>query len=124
MIREPRRSAVVVLLALALLSGCNSFSDPAVRLASCIEGAINGAVPSTPLIEATCDLKQPGRYVVVLHPSGEMTDTQLIEAGMPAQRISELRALRISDNASIYVLSGDGSQARPLCSPIRRKSRR
>lgn len=106
------RPLVFVPLAMIIIGlplACSFASDPAVRLAQCLESAINDAVPSTPSIEATCDVEQPGSYVVVLHPSGEVTDAQLVEAGIPEASIPELRALRISDNASIYVISNDAT---------------
>ena len=98
---------VSLLLGVAFLFACNSFSDPAVRLASCLDDAISGAVPSTAVIEAACDLKLPGNYLVVLHPSGELSDEQLLAGGVPEPVMPELRALRIGDNASIYVISTD-----------------
>ena len=101
--------APVANLALVLSIGCDAMSDPAVRLATCMESAINDAVPSTAVIEATCDLKLTGNYLVVLHPSGELSDEQLLAGGVPEPVLPELRKMRIADNASIYVISTDAN---------------
>ena len=101
--------APLATLALVLAVGCDAMSDPAVRLATCVESAINDAVPSTPDIEATCDLKLAGNYLVVLHPSGELTDEQLLAGGVPEPVLPELRKMRIGDRASIYVISTDAN---------------
>ena len=94
-----------MLLSLTLVSACGYISDPAVRLSRCLEGAVNDALPAATSIQASCDLRLAGSFVVILHPSGELTDSQLIEAGLPADVIPELRVMRIGDNASIYVIS-------------------
>ena len=98
---------ILLLIGVALVSACNSFSDLAVRLADCVGEAISAAVPSTAVIEASCDLKLPGNYLIVLHPSGELSDEQLLAGGVPEPVMPELRAMRIVDNASIYVISTD-----------------
>ncbi len=98
---------ISLLIGVALLSACNSFSDPAVRLADCMGEAISAAVPTTAVIEASCDLKLAGNYLVVLHPNGELSDEQLLAGGVPEPVVPELRAMRIGDNASIYVISTD-----------------
>ena len=95
----------LAVIGLTLQLGCDFMSDPAVRLSSCLEGAVNDALPATTSIQASCDLRLAGSFVVILHPSGELTDSQLIEAGLPADVIPELRVMRIGDNASIYVIS-------------------
>lgn len=102
-------AAPLFVLALASLPACDSFSDPAVRLSTCLESAISSAVPSTAVIEATCDLELAGNYLVVLHPSGELSDEQLLAGGVPEPVVPELRKMRIADNASIYVISTDAN---------------
>lgn len=97
----------LAIVALTLQIACSAFSDPAVRLSRCLEGAVNDAMPATTTIQASCDLRLEGSYIVILHPAGELSDAQLIEAGLPAAVIPELRAMRIGDNASIYVISAD-----------------
>ena len=86
--------------------GCGMLSDPAVRLANCMEDGLKNSKADA-FTRVNCDLKQPGNYVVVLHPDGQRNDDELRTGGVPDDVIPELRAMRIGDNASIYVISTD-----------------
>ncbi len=57
--------------------------------------------------QCSCELGVDGGYVVLLHPEGNQTDDQLIEAGLPADMIDEVRALRLGPEEAIYVFPND-----------------
>ena len=101
------RQLRLVAIVLAAQLGCNSLSDPAVRLAYCLEGAIKAHARDGATFNASCDLKMSGSYLVVLHPEGELSDEQLVSAGMPRPLLAELRALRIGDRPAVYVIAAD-----------------
>lgn len=86
----------------ALLGACNSISDPAVRLADCLEEAVKEQQA-----EAVCDLGVAGGCVVILHPDGTLSDAQLLDAGLTPERAARLRELRLNEIAGIYVLPDD-----------------
>ena len=99
--------ALIVIVGLTPHVGCGSFmTDPAVRLAYCLEGAVKDAGASA-TAQANCDLKISGSYLVVLHPAGEVSDAQLTAAGVSPDVVQEVRALRIADRPAIYVVSVD-----------------
>jgi hypothetical protein len=83
------------------------FSDPAVRLANCVEEGVKKSKAAATSIEVNCDLKLSGNYVVVLHPAGEKTDEELAAGGVPAAVIPAVRMLRNGDHAAIYVVASD-----------------
>jgi len=102
----PRILALIpAVLGLTVQLGCDKLSDPAVRLAYCMEDGIKTSQAAATSITVKCDLKLAGSYVVVLHPDGKKTDEELLADGVPADVIPELRVMRIGDNASIYVIS-------------------
>jgi len=96
-----------VLCCLALQLGCDKLTDPAVRLANCIEEGVKKADDAATSIDLNCDVKLAGNYVVVLHPAGEKTDDQLLTGGVPASALAAVRALRNGDHAAIYVIAMD-----------------
>ena len=83
------------------------FTDPAVRLANCIEEGVKKSSDGATSIEVNCDLKLSGNYVVVLHPAGEKSDVELAAGGVPSASIAAVRALRNGDHAAIYVVASD-----------------
>jgi hypothetical protein len=93
---------------LILQAGCSWLSDPATRLAYCLEGAVSQQSREGTTTEASCDLEMPGSYMVVLHPEGTLRDEQLVSAGLPPALLPELRLLR-SDGGhpAIYVIATD-----------------
>ena len=101
----------LLILVVILASGCDAFTDPAVRVATCLEKAAaslkrsSGATSTSP-----CDVALEGSYVLVLHPDGELPDTTLLEAGLPKTALSELRALRLGPNESVYVIPLEGHE--------------
>ena len=99
------RLARLAFVGLVLPLGCDTLTDPAVRLAYCMEEGVKKSDAAAASIQVTCDLKLPGNYLVVLHPAGQLTNEALLAGGVPAVTIPELRSLRISDNASIYVIA-------------------
>lgn len=108
------RGTPASLLVLGLLFGlvpctsaCDSIlSDPAVRVAECLEAAARGGESTV-----TCDLKLPGRYVVILYPSDLVLDSTLREAGVPDNTIPELKALRLGPKEAIFVIPLDHQQS-------------
>jgi len=86
---------------------CDPFSDPATRLATCLERSIKAAAGTRSMVHASCDIKIAGRYIVVLHPAGEFGHDELVSAGIPEALIPELRALRMRGNPAIYVIAAD-----------------
>jgi len=98
---------IAAALCIAALPSCSMFSDPAVRLAYCVEEGVKKSKSAATSIEVNCDLKVSGNYVVVLHPSGEKTDAELTTNGVPASVIPAVRALRNGDHPAIYVVATD-----------------
>jgi len=97
----------VVAIWLLLQAGCGWLSDPAVRFAYCLEQAVKEHPRDSTVTHASCDLKLPGSYVVVLHPEGTLGDKQLVLAGLPQALLPELRELRFGDEPAIYVIATD-----------------
>lgn len=102
-----RRILVLIpaVLGLAVQLACDKLSDPAVRLAYCMEEGVKKADTAATSIQVNCDLKIPGDFVVVLHPSGDLKDEEFASAGAPPAVIADVRALRIGDHPSIYVIA-------------------
>ncbi len=107
----PWRSNVLKLAVIAMGSmpqyDCDPFSDPATRLATCLERSIKAAAGSRAMVHASCDIKIEGRYIVVLHPAGELSSDELVQAGLPDALVPELRAMRMLGNPAIYVIAAD-----------------
>lgn len=81
--------------ALALCLGCSLFTDSAVRLARCVErGTESLDRSSQERSSRPCRLGTNGGYLVVLHPQGELSDEELIRAGVPERVVPLLRQLR------------------------------
>lgn len=89
----------IALVILALVS-CGFTSDPAVRLAECMERATKAGE-----LSSSCDLEVSGGYVVVLHPAGELTDEELTAAGVPPDLVPSVRSMRNAQNGAIYVFA-------------------
>jgi hypothetical protein len=92
---------------LILQLGCSAMSDPAVRFAYCLEEAVKEPMRDGAATQASCDLKKSGSYLVVLQPEGALRDEQLVSAGVPQSLLPELREMRFSDNAAIFVIATD-----------------
>lgn len=97
----------VVAGCLILQLGCSWLSDPAVRLAYCVEEAVKEQPREGAATQASCDLKMRGSYLVVLHPEGALRDEQVVSAGLPQALLPELRVLRLGNNPAIYVIATD-----------------
>jgi hypothetical protein len=97
----------VVAICVMLPLGCGFLSDPATELAYCLERAVKEQPRDGALTHASCDLKTPGSYLVVLHPEGTLRDEQLVSAGLPWALVPELRVLRLGNEPSIYVIATD-----------------
>jgi hypothetical protein len=95
---------VAVSIGLALQFGCSLSPDPAIRLADCVEDAVDRSAGSLSSW-ADCDLKMRGSYLIVLHPQGDLADDQLMSAGLPKSLLPEFRALRIGERPAIYVIA-------------------
>ena len=96
--------AALVLLAVLSATGC---SDPAVKLAYCLEaGSRKLAKADRAEISRNCNLGLDGRYVVVLFPAEDLTDGDLRRAGLSDEVIRTVRQLRFDRDPyeSIYVI--------------------
>jgi hypothetical protein len=92
----------------ACVAGCGDMlSDPAVRVAECLEAAARAGERTV-----KCDLKLSGRYVVILYPNDLVLDADLRQAGVPDGTIPELRALRLGPQEAVFVIPLD-HQDRP-----------
>jgi|SRR5688572_21512332 len=98
---------IAVSICFALQLGCSSSSAPALRFARCVEGAIKERPADAAAVHASCDLKLPGSYLVVLHPKGALPDEQLVSAGLPRALLPEFRELRIGEQPGIFVIATD-----------------
>jgi hypothetical protein len=101
-----RFRAITITVALQL--ACETFSDPAVRLAYCIERATGQGSRENAPVHANCDIGISGRYAVVLYPQDEVGDDQLVSAGFPPALLVEMQELRkIGKHSAIYVIAAD-----------------
>lgn len=82
------------------VGGC---TDPAVRLASCIERNLTNTSAGASPTRLSCDTRLKGTYLLVLHPQKELSDMELTTAGVPPDQIDNVRQLRLGGE-SIYVL--------------------
>ncbi len=96
-----------VALCLMLHPGCGLLSDPATGLAYCVEEAIRKHAGNASATQATCDLDNPGRYLVVLHPAGPLRESELAAAGVTPDLLDEMRVLRLGVQPAIYVIATD-----------------
>jgi hypothetical protein len=95
---------VVLGSGLVLCLGCAHFTDPAVRLARCMERearALDGS--SHERMERACRLGTPGGYLVILHPEGTLSDEELLRGGVPQSMVTFLRRFRIGTHEAVYV---------------------
>lgn len=86
---------------------CDPLADPAMRLEHCLERAVAGLSRPGEVARAACDVKLPGRYTVVLHPPGELSDEDLLFAGLPEALLPELRTMRSKRGPAMYVFASD-----------------
>jgi len=100
---------ITIIISVVILSACTS--DPAVRLANCVEDATKKLKnESEERVKNTCDLSQEGKYAVVMYPNIILSDDELRNAGMDAATIATIRSLRfphipdIEPFESIYVI--------------------
>lgn len=98
---------MILVLLFALQLGCSSVSDPAVRLAHCLEKTLKEHEGEVGPIQVACELDVPRGCVVVFHPDGDLTTEQLIAAGLSQSQVEAIRGLRLGSHAAIYVLSND-----------------
>lgn len=107
----PWRIGVLKLAVVAMASmpqyNCDPFSDPATRLEKCLARAVKQETTRGALVIASCDLKITGRYVVVMHPPGEVSNEELVYAGLPENLVPELRAMRLRGSPAMYVIAAD-----------------
>lgn len=97
---------------LALCFGCSLFTDPAVRLARCVErGSESLDRSSRELSSRPCRLGTDGGYVVVLHPQGQLSDEELIGGGVPERLVPLLRQLRNGENEQVLVFPYESPRA-------------
>jgi hypothetical protein len=99
--------AATVAACLMVQMACAFTPDAATRFADCVEQAIDEAPRDAATIQVTCDLERPGRYLVVLHPQGELREAELAAAGLTPDLVAEMRVMRIGVQPSIYVISTD-----------------
>ncbi len=101
-------------LLLALLAGLSATgcSDPAVKLAYCLEAGAN-KLASTGDSESSrdCDLGLQGHYVVVLYPAKDPADSDLSRVGMSDPVKQTVRRLRLGPWESIYVIPQEKQEA-------------
>lgn len=105
---------VILIIALPAVLGCSALSDPAVRMARCMERAaksLDGA--SADRTSYTCQPHSQiqGQYLVVLHPEGQLSDDELTQGGVPAGLLPFLRQFRNGDEAAVYVFPGESVRA-------------
>ena len=86
---------------------CDPMAEPAQRLEHCIERAVKLLKRRGEIRNTTCDLKLPGRFVIVLHPPGTLSGEELMTGGVPESLLPELRAMRMKGDPGIYVFSVD-----------------
>jgi len=86
---------------------CDPMAEPATRLERCIERAVKQLKRAGQVGSTTCDLKLPGRFVIVLHPPGTLSGEELTSSGLPESLLPELRAMRMKGDPGIYVFSID-----------------
>ena len=86
---------------------CDPMAEPATRLEKCIYRAVQQLKRPGQLVTTTCDLKLPGRFVIVLHPPGTLGQEELTMAGVPESLVPELRAMRMKGDPAMYVFSID-----------------
>jgi len=86
---------------------CDPLSEPATKLEKCIHRAVLQLKRPGEIVTTTCDLKLPGRFVIVFHPPGTLGQEELTMAGMPESLVPELRAMRLRGDPAIYVFSID-----------------
>lgn len=96
-----------------LLMGCSDLvhellTDPAVRIATCIESGAASLAYNDKLktLNIECDSKLNGEYVVLFAPSREYTDEELLEKGFSVGMIRKFRQ-HINNNPSnglVYVI--------------------
>ena len=92
---------------LILQLGCSWQSDPATRLAYCVEEAVKELPRDGVPTQANCDLKMPGSYLVVLHPKGALRDEELRLTGLSPDLLAEVRLLRLTEQPGILVIATD-----------------
>jgi entry exclusion lipoprotein TrbK len=103
-------SNTIILFILAILtSAC--MTDPAVKLANCIEESTKILSHSgQQQITASCNVHQQGGYMVVLYPAKDITDDELSEFGLNNKTIKALRNLQLPGEPyeSIFFIPFDG----------------
>src|SRR5688572_14245908 len=86
---------------------CDPMAEPATRLEKCIHRAVLQLKRPGEIINTTCDLKLQGRFTIVLHPPGTLSQEDLTMGGVPESLVPELRAMRLRGDPAMYVFSSD-----------------
>ena len=100
-------SRLAIVLTACLLPQLGCASDPAVRLARCLERSTDRG-----RLADSCEVGSAEGFAVVAHPAGSLSDGQLAAAGLTAREIGVLRELRIGPEPSIYVIPESGRASR------------
>jgi hypothetical protein len=104
--------SVLLSAGLALGFGCSLFTDPAVRLARCVErGSESLDRSSQERSSQPCRLGTRGGYLVVLHPQGQLSDEELLRGGVPEGLLPFLRQFRNGDNEQVFVFPSESVRA-------------
>ncbi len=104
-----RHSALLTMVAMSSMPqyDCDPLAEPATRLEHCVERAVGNLKRSGAIVHVDCDLKLPGRFIVVLHPAGELSDEDLMAGGLPSALIPEIRSMRQRRGPAMYVIAAD-----------------
>jgi hypothetical protein len=105
-----RHSALkLTIVAMSTMSqiDCDPLAEPAMRLESCIQRAVNKMTRVGEFTHAECNLRVEGRYTVILHPAEEFSNDDLVFGGVPAALVPELRTLRTRRGPAMYVIPSD-----------------
>ena len=95
-----------------LLMGCSDmlreFTDPAVRIANCIESNATSLFYNEKRnnLEIECDTRLNGEYVVFFAPPREYSNEELLGKGLSTETIRKFRlhTLNKSSNGMIYII--------------------
>ncbi len=97
--------SICLTLAISVIGCDRLLSDPAVRIAECVEaGATRLSSRASSEVVEQCDTRQDGEYVVVFYPRGTIEEEALVAGGVPRSLVGTLRRLRIADLDAIYVI--------------------
>ena len=101
----------LLLMGTALMIGCST--DPAVRLANCVERDVAALKRSgNPDMECECDIGLTGLYAAVIYPAHLLTNSDLKSQGMSEALVKEVRELQFAGEPyeSIFVIPLEGQR--------------